>query len=243
MAQYHLARDGAQLGTFAEGEVVSGLAAGRFLPDDLLWTEGMTDWQPVRTRFQAPVFSGSSPAVVGAGPYNPYSAPLANVAPPVAAGHLQLASLGKRFGAAMLDSLAAFVLIGIPYFLLIFEMERNGDFANDSGLSPLALGSIGVMGIGSLALLTINLVMLTTRGQSIGKRMVGIRIVSHPDGQKPGFVKAVLLRGFVNGLISGIPCIGPVYALVDICFIFQEDRRCLHDQIASTQVVEGHPPA
>ena len=31
----------------------------------------------------------------------------------------------------------------------------------------------------------------------------------------------------------------PFYRLVDILFIFREDRRCLHDLIAGTQVVVG----
>lgn len=245
MAQYHIARDGTQLGTFADTEVVAGLSTGRFLPEDLVWTEGMTDWQPVRARFQVPAIGGTaSPVLVGSGPYNPYAAPVANVMPATTASNLQLASLGKRFGAFMLDGLAATVLMGIPYGVMMVELEGNRySGAGNVNLSPTAMWALGFMVAGGLILMVVNLVMLTTRGQSIGKRMLGIRIVTHPDGQKPGFVKAVLLRGFVNGIIGAIPCIGPIYSLVDICFIFQQDRRCIHDQIASTQVVEGHPPA
>lgn len=51
-------------------------------------------------------------------------------------------------------------------------------------------------------------------------------------------VHAFVLRSFVNGLIGAIPCIGSIYALVDIVFIFREDRRCLHDLLASTVVVD-----
>jgi uncharacterized RDD family membrane protein YckC len=66
-----------------------------------------------------------------------------------------------------------------------------------------------------------------------------IRIVSFDDESNPGFVKAFLLRVFVNGLIGAVPFVGFVYSLVDIFFIFRDDRRCLHDLIAGTKVVKA----
>ena len=39
-----------------------------------------------------------------------------------------------------------------------------------------------------------------------------------------------------------IPVLGPLFSLVNVCFIFREDRRCIHDLIAGTQVVNGQPP-
>ena len=44
---YLIARDGQQLGQFSEEEVRSGLFEGRYLPTDVAWTEGMSDWQPL----------------------------------------------------------------------------------------------------------------------------------------------------------------------------------------------------
>ncbi len=44
---YHIAREGKQLGTFTEEEVLEGLESGKILPTDELWTEGMEEWQPV----------------------------------------------------------------------------------------------------------------------------------------------------------------------------------------------------
>ncbi|MBK8036795.1 MAG: RDD family protein [Verrucomicrobiaceae bacterium] len=93
-----------------------------------------------------------------------------------------------------------------------------------------------------LALGIFQLVMLATRGQSIGKRLLGIRIVTYPEGQNPGGVKTILLRGVVPAVIGMIPVLGPLFSLVNVCFIFREDRRCIHDLIAGTQVVNGQPP-
>jgi len=48
---YHVARDNQQLGVFSNEEVESRLASGEFLPSDLVWTEGMPQWQPAREVF------------------------------------------------------------------------------------------------------------------------------------------------------------------------------------------------
>jgi uncharacterized RDD family membrane protein YckC len=90
-----------------------------------------------------------------------------------------------------------------------------------------------------MALLGYNIYLLATRGQTLGKQWMKIRIVTNPQGENPGFVKAFLLRGLVNCLIGNFV---PLYGIVDVCFIFREDRRCLHDLIAETIVVGGEPP-
>jgi hypothetical protein len=41
----------------------------------------------------------------------------------------------------------------------------------------------------------------------------------------------------LNGLLGIIP----FYGFVDVLFIFGQERRCLHDLIAGTRVVQGQP--
>ncbi|WP_395747774.1 RDD family protein [Prosthecobacter sp.] len=237
MSTIHIARNGQQLGVFAEDAIQSGLSSGQFMPDDLFWTEGMGEWQPLSSRFAVSTAVSTSP--YNAGVFNPYAAPSANVQTPVLAGNVQLADLGKRLGAALLDGLLGAILVGVPYGFFIFAMSDNG---RQPELNPTAMIAGGCMLLGFLALLVINIVMLATRGQTPGKRVLGIRIATYPGAEKPGFVKAFLLRALVNGLIGAVPCLGPIYSLVDICFIFQTDRRCIHDLIAGTHVIEGNPP-
>jgi hypothetical protein len=47
MATIHVARDGANIGTFSTEEVREGLRTGKFLPTDMAWQEGMADWRPL----------------------------------------------------------------------------------------------------------------------------------------------------------------------------------------------------
>jgi hypothetical protein len=47
MATIHVARDGANIGTFSVEEIQEGLRTGRFLPTDMAWEAGMADWRPL----------------------------------------------------------------------------------------------------------------------------------------------------------------------------------------------------
>src|SRR5881227_3141077 len=47
MAMIHVNRGATSLGTFPEEQVREGIRAGRFLPSDLGWREGMASWQPL----------------------------------------------------------------------------------------------------------------------------------------------------------------------------------------------------
>lgn len=123
------------------------------------------------------------------------------------------ASRGSRLLAAFIDGAAVFLIYGIAVFI----------------------GHLEVLILGIAALWIYQIFLLTTLGQTIGKRFCGIKIVTHDTGANGGFVTNVLLRSILNGLISVIP----FYALVDILFIFREDRRCIHDMIAGTKVVEA----
>ncbi len=130
---------------------------------------------------------------------------------------MELATRKQRFFAVLADGL----IVGLPYILATLEA------------APEPLRLLGV--IVSLALLVVQLVLVSKQGQTLGKKLLGIRIVLKDTLQNGGFVVNVLKRGFLNGLLSLIPG----YFLVDSLFIFRKDRRCLHDMIAGTLVIQA----
>jgi uncharacterized RDD family membrane protein YckC len=164
---------------------------------------------------------------------NPY-APVSNVGV-VQRAALPLASIGKRFAGFLVELVIGFIMLIPGYALMLL----------DPGMAQPTpeLGAMGLLGmlwllVGGLSLFAIQIYLLVTRSQTIGKFFVKTQIVDFETGEPAGFVKAGLLRLFVSGLISSIPCVGGVYALVDHLFIFREDRRCIHDLIAGTNVVD-----
>jgi uncharacterized RDD family membrane protein YckC len=88
-----------------------------------------------------------------------------------------------------------------------------------------------------LAILGSQWFLIATTGQSLGKRWCRIKIVrseSHPVG----FVHGVLLREWVRILVGFVPFVGMALTVLDDLFVFRADRRCLHDLIAGTRVID-----
>lgn len=235
MTSFHIARNGQQLGVFSESEIQSGVSTGRFLADDLLWAEGMAEWQSLSTRFNAQAIQPSFLAAATTAPsFNPYAAPQANIITSAMMPKFELASRGSRLGAAFLDGLVGMLVAGLPMVCGIAMMDNKGD----DSLSTGSVICFILAGLGLLGLIIYNTYLLSIQGQTIAKKWLGIRIVTNPDGQNPGFVKAFLLRSFVNAIIANVV---PLYSIIDACFIFREDQRCLHDLIADTTVIVDKP--
>src|SRR5262249_54560367 len=91
----------------------------------------------------------------------------------------------------------------------------------------------------------VQVVLLSLRGQTVGKLALGIRIVDAKDGSNPGFFRAVLLRILVPTLIGTVPLLGRVSFWVAVLCLFGDDRRRTHDAPAGTKAVDvwaGPPP-
>jgi uncharacterized RDD family membrane protein YckC len=122
---------------------------------------------------------------------------------------------------------------------------KEPDFS-ELDLPTVALGASVLFGTW-LILLAIQVWLLATRGQTIGKRILGLRVVKI-DGSPAGIVHAWVMREAlitVIGMVAGfIPFVGPIllrpaFHIVDWCLIFRDDQRCLHDTIAGTMVVKA----
>lgn len=239
---YHISRQGQQLGQLTEEDIRSRLQRGELSPADLCWKEGMSNWQPLGQTLpnnQLPSIptASTSPYAPPSGNLsanaaaNPYAPPSANLAMPVNyLGRANLATLGQRFGAFLAD-LGIMIVACFPLMLAAGMLDQPNDTSKPS---TLGLVLIGLGGLILFGLALYNIILLSTKGQTLGKKILGIRIANHENDNNPGFVKAFLLRVFVNALIGFIP----LYGLVDICAIFGQERRCIHDLIAGTRVVQ-----
>ena len=116
--------------------------------------------------------------------------------------------------------------------LLIVAIAANGG----RGDEQIGVAGILLMVFGVLTVFALDLYLLVTRSQSIGKWLVNTKIMDYETQEPAGFVKSFILRSFVNGMIGSL-FVG-MYGIVDICCIFGEERRCLHDHIAGTYVVD-----
>jgi uncharacterized RDD family membrane protein YckC len=159
--------------------------------------------------------------------FNPYQTPAAQVGD-VAEFPGALAGRGRRLAASLVDGLLIGILLAV---LAIFLAPGLFTGAQPPFLKMVFLGFI------TLSLwVALNYPLLARNGQTIGKKALGIKIV-RSDFSPCKVGRIFGLRFLVPGLINQIPLAGALFALVDVLFIFQESRRCLHDLIADTVVV------
>ncbi|MDO4640227.1 MAG: RDD family protein [Neisseria sp.] len=191
---------------------------------------------------------------------------------------VKIASVGARVAAYILNILFL-ILAMVPMIislivLVIYKMphRQNGDASNlETALSTTAMPS-GVFSHPAFLLCVAiflafgiwQIVMMSKRGQSLGKRLLKIKVIK-TNGEEAGFVGTVLMReiafsflvglvtaliGFIinmampdspeplkellNNLISNLPYL--------ICFIMlfsiKRDRRTLQDYLADTVVIK-----
>ncbi len=79
-------------------------------------------------------------------------------------------------------------------------------------------------------------VLLVRFGQSLGKRIVGLRIVG-TDGRAVGASRILLMRTYLPWLLVAVPYLGLLWLLLDHLALFGMDRRAVHDLLADTQVI------
>ena len=163
---------------------------------------------------------------------NPYQTPLQYLHPPK---QLRLASRLKRFLGLMIDNAALLVSL-FPGFAVMI----GGLIATDSQSGPdtaalFVLGGIGLMFFGVLVNICIQIYLIAASSQSIGKYFLKMQVIDFHTHQRSPFVQCFLLRNIVGVvLLSQVP----LYGIIDACFIFREDHRCLHDLIGNTIVVD-----
>ncbi|WP_419194000.1 RDD family protein [Novipirellula herctigrandis] len=154
-----------------------------------------------------------------------------------------LAKRFTRFAAAIVD--------GILAMLFLVPLQFMTGYA-----SRISTGAVGLVeqlmmiAVGYGIFVLFHGYLLATRGQTIGKFLTNIQIVD-VESERLASVKHVFVYRYLWLLpLTIIVAIVPGFAddilvnlvaLVDVLFIFRQDRRCLHDLIASTKVVEYLP--
>lgn len=143
-----------------------------------------------------------------------------NAAP--AAGPVEAADFGQRLGAFLFDLLLFIIVLMVATFLL-------SSFSKKSIVSSNAM--LAAFYLAALALFSLNFVLLASRaGQTVGKRLVGIRIVC--ENGEPVRLVNVLLRhcvGYTLSVFGGF--------LGFLWVIWDSKHQGWHDKIARTIVV------
>lgn len=252
-ATWFFARYGQQYGPMTLDALRGQAAAGAFQREDLVWREGMADWVEAG---QVPDLADALVATPSGTPYdlNPdqaaqspggYSDAYAGAYPGVAQpggvlsyGTYQshIGSQQVHYGGFWIRFVAAFidgVITAVPNFLFGFFAELAAQTTPTPAGAPaqVALGLSVLINVISIVIAWLYEAMFTasTYQATPGKMLVGLKVVDL-QGNRISFARATG-RHFAK-IISGIICgIGYIMAA------FDERKRGLHDQMASTLVV------
>jgi uncharacterized RDD family membrane protein YckC len=230
--------DGKEYGPVTPEQVRAWIIAGRANLDTKAKAAGSEEW---RRLGDYPEFNGSeSPPVMGAGGRRA-----------LMMDNPQVASRIARIFAALINAFF-YLLCTVPGSLTLSRklLEQNPELAQggfprmeDLDMPALMNGVLWVWA-GLLAGILLQAILLGLCGQNLGKLMVGIRVVRVATGQRAGFIHGALLRFLIPASIIILLTLltlvlGFIFLLVDFCFMFRGDGRCLHDLMAGTQVVKA----
>lgn len=145
-----------------------------------------------------------------------------------------LATRSQRLVAAIVDSFISVLAIGpLMYFTGYFERVTQQE------VTVLETASLGLAGF--VLFVILHGYPLATRGQTLGKMLIGIRIVDYTDDRLLPFGRLLALRYLPISVIANIPIplVGQGLSLINVLMIFGSEQRCGHDLIAGTKVVKA----
>lgn len=155
---------------------------------------------------------------------------------------LRLAGVGSRFGALFVDGIIVTLFLA-PAWLALVNGERelkpctdqfgNEAFCNSPTSTTLTM-FFGLAAIGYICGILYHVLMVASSGQTLGRKLFGIRVVDAGTGRPPSLGKSV--GRYFMSLVSGWFCnLGYFWALWD------SEKRTWHDMVCDTRVVAAGP--
>ncbi|WP_230660100.1 RDD family protein [Psychrobacter sp. I-STPA10] len=244
--QIYLARNNVQAGPYTLEQLNNMLASGEVILDDLMWHEGMENWQRVgnmtggawfyqpngAAHHQASVQNGNSVDRLygratsdSSGVHNVSDklkkSPFNRTKHKQVAQEDELASVWSRILAVLIDQVLAILCLVPILSALNFDMtslsEKAGNPAAINELVATIPSHLSIMSsLMILGLFAIQIVMLVKRGQSIGKLATGVRILDYESKKIPNITNLILIRTILTNLAYNLPYLGQFFALADL---------------------------
>ncbi|AWS43211.1 RDD family protein [Streptosporangium sp. 'caverna'] len=154
-----------------------------------------------------------------------------------------LAARRYRFVALIVDNLIFYIAISPIYPIFSEGPEVSGESALISYLNPYAGNPNWPIEVAVTVLFGAYFwLQHALWGQTLGKRIYRLKVVSSTTGERPSLRQSGV-RALVHPVLLSTPYTGALIQLIDALWIFVgPKRKCLHDVIAGTVVVDLSAP-
>ena len=191
-----------------------------------------------------PYAGGAPPPYQAAPQVNPYGA--AGQAFPGSKAYVEqyfgpVAGFGSRAAALIIDGLITLVglipmIIGIVFLVMGFRASDEFGYTIDGTENggQLAIGGL-LIGLGILLMVGIQIwnriFKMGRTGQSVGKKVMGLKLINEQTGQPIG-----ALQAFLRELLSGV--INQVFYISYLWMLWDDNKQTLHDKVVHSTVIE-----
>lgn len=255
--QIYLARNNQQAGPYTVEQVNQMLQSQQVLLTDLAWYQGMPEWKALGELTQGKLeFSPegyiSQTATQEPTDHQASNSTIQNVQILKKQHQTELASIGSRIGAKLIDFSLWLPALAIPSFFLNMDqlnqlqaLQQKMQAAQTSEQAvKLQQDLFGIippeawqaMGVYILLMLAVQAFLLAKSGQSFGKKLIKIKIVDAESGEKVNLMRSFTLRSVIFIVLNMI--FAPFITIIDHLFALGEKRQTLHDKLAKTKVVK-----
>ncbi|RJQ80473.1 RDD family protein [Pseudonocardiaceae bacterium YIM PH 21723] len=146
-------------------------------------------------------------------------------------GEAQLAPLGSRFLARLIDTMLTAGVVFLLVGLLVALGDRPATNLLDTAIDVAAMLLVPLLLLGPFCY---EVVMLAVGGATLGKRILGLTVLDLRTGSRPGIGQA-LGR---SAMLLAARVFLPVGWLVDLSPVFDAElRQGWHDRAANTVVI------
>lgn len=263
--QIYLARNNQQAGPYTLEQLNQMLASQQVLLTDLAWHQGMQEWKALGEltqgklvyNIQTDSISPIQETVENASTtqtklsFEKQIRPHHTSSTPVDIDR-NLASIGSRFGAKVLDLLLWLPIASIPAFFFnpeqmtkLVEIQQKMQSVQSSTQAQILQTEFihlipaeawQMMGLYIVIMLAIQAFLLARTGQSIGKKIMKIKIVDAIDASPVNLTRIFLLRSMVFIILNLL--FMPITTIIDYAFGLSQKRQTLHDKLARTKVIK-----
>jgi uncharacterized RDD family membrane protein YckC len=207
--------------------------------DGNAWTEHTTpDPSAAPTAPPMPPAGGYAPPTGGYGAPGAYGPPMGGYGAPTQVGYgythapgAVMAGFWSRFGAALVDG----ILIGIVVSIVaaILGIEQFTDTSDQTGADFSFRVTPAYQLLNLLLALPYYAYLEGISGQTLGKRLLGIRVVG-ADNVQPGVGIGRGIGRYFARILSAIPC-----GLGYFWMLWDDEKQTWHDKLAGTKVVKA----